>query len=646
MDASDNEFIDDALRFKLLTKPQAEEIRASCTESQLARDVAVTRGYLNARKLDVLAALRDPEQVAPGYRIESVIGYGGFGVVYKARQHNLDRTVALKIIPLAQLNDDSAQKRFEREARIVGKLRHPHIVSAIDFGLHNERLFLAMEYVLGIDADRYIERKGKLSEELCWNIVRQVAMALAFAEEQDVIHRDIKPGNMMLTEPPVGYQLSTGVPMVKVADFGLACFNENHNRDDRITAGDTAVGTPYYVSPEQLLGQDVDQRADIYSLGATAWHFLAGQPPMADEQSMKIIAAKMTGDSGWLLGMPQEWSSGTKRLMNAMCAHHPGNRISSHLELIEAIDRLLASNLSPTQVAETRSAGPADLDVEQEQQVSDAERLAETPADMNTRELSKEDLPVDPHARTSDSLHREPHSGDAGSSKQVRIAVISVLLVLVLASVITVIAIQQLGDGIDGGQLNRNRNSPTRTEIELTEFAGPPIFLFNGQSIDPRQRSTGKWEVSTDHEGARVLAGRGTRNFKCLSKTAKPLRHFQFSLGFMHHQSKTISFRVKTEKRDVGKLLISRKFSKLFDSKVHPKLDHTDVYYEFNDGTPGYHNVKIRRQVGYLDFMVDGIIIGKIRNDDDTPFTIELQVAGDGSAHFEQIELREFSAGE
>ncbi len=643
MEQSDNKFLNDALRYKLLTKNQAEEIRAHCTDSTLAKDVAVSKGYLNARKLDVLSALQAPEDVVPGYQIDSVIGYGGFGVVYKARQQNLDRTVALKIIPLAHLNDDSAQKRFEREAKIVGQLRHPNIITAFDYGLHNERLFLSMEYILGVDAERYLERKGQLSEENCWNIIRQVAMALTFAAEHEVIHRDIKPGNIMLTEPPVGYQLPPGVPMVKVADFGLACFNENHSRDDRITVADTAVGTPYYVSPEQLLGDDVDQRADIYSLGATAWHFLAGQPPMADEQSMKIVAAKMTGDSSWLSTMPAHWTAATQQLLRSMCDHNPNDRISTHLELIATIDQMFEhSNASGDPTVKRLSSGSI-LGLDRPDQ-PDAP-FEDTPADISTREFKTGRQSIDALAQTSDALSTQVTSKDTPSSNRI------VAWLLFAGPVVIGIAAIALGLSLGGfrwgnkniNATNNSKSQDQNIEIELTKFMGPPIFLFNGRSIDPTQRSTGNWEVDKDFEEASVLAGNGTRNFKCVARDGQPFKYFQFSLGFMHHKAKTIAFLIKSKNGNIGKLLITREMSKLFDAEEQPKFDHTDQVYKFDDETTGYHNVKIQRHIGYWVFLVDGNLIGKIRSADNSMSNVELQVMGDGPAHFEQIEIQEFS---
>ena len=389
----EDEFLDSAVRHRLLTDQQANEILSELTPDSSAKELAIKKGHVDSQKLDILAALNNPKGVVPGYELLSVLGIGGFGVVYKATQLNMDRTVALKTIPISKLQNSGAQQRFEREAKIVGNMRHPNIIAAFDFGLADERLFLSMEFIEGKDADVAVSKIGSFSEFATWQIIRQVALALAYAAEHDIIHRDIKPGNLILTSPPVGYALPNGVPMVKVADFGLAACYENQQRNDRITMDNSMVGTPFYVSPEQLSSDNLDERADIYSLGITAWHMLEGQPPSHDSNPMDIIMQKLKGDTSWLAHKGTSWSPETRLLILEMCTHDRNKRVKNQVELIARIDEVLA-NLEPHSTNEF-SSGSQEFE------------LFSSPV-VDTGSQAKPSGFHDPNAPTTDIIRPQP----------------------------------------------------------------------------------------------------------------------------------------------------------------------------------------------------------------------------------------------
>ncbi len=191
------------------------------------------------------------------------------------------------------MSDRAALERFELEARTIGQLRHPNIITAHDYGRHGGRVFLAMELVEGTDLDRRIKENGPLEEFIAWGLMRQTVAGLAHAREHHVVHRDIKPANLILVPPPAGYPLPAGMPMVKIADFGLALLQEDVAADTRLTAPDATVGSPHYMAPEQLETSDVDFRADMYALGATMFHALAGRPPFAGMKLPQLIGAKL-----------------------------------------------------------------------------------------------------------------------------------------------------------------------------------------------------------------------------------------------------------------------------------------------------------------------------------------------------------------
>lgn len=196
------------------------------------------------------------------YGIEKEIGRGGMGVVYLARDTQLDRPVALKF--LGSMMDDSQElrQRFLREAKAAAKVSHPNIVSIYDIGTQEGGAYIAMEYVEGANLHRYVSEKGRMSAREAVNVTLQVCSALHAIHQAGIVHRDIKPDNVLIARGG----------LVKVMDFGLAKV-----RDARLTASNVVMGTPCYMSPEQVRGQDADVRSDIYSLGLVLYEMLTGR---------------------------------------------------------------------------------------------------------------------------------------------------------------------------------------------------------------------------------------------------------------------------------------------------------------------------------------------------------------------------------
>jgi len=276
----------------------------------------------------------------PGYEIEAVLGSGACGIVFRAKQLKLDRTVALKTIALDAAGSGNLMARFEKEAVALARLQHPHIVNVFDSGRHEGRLFFAMEMLVGRDLGEHIDQFGALDELPAWSIARQTATALAHAAKADIIHRDVKPANLFLIAPPTGYPLPPGVPMVKVTDFGLALSTGAASQagDSRLTHVGTVVGTPIYMAPEQFTNPDIDSRADIYSLGATVHHMLAGIAPFEGKSIWDVMAKKNDPVPPPLGG---RISRASAELVAAMMQPKPEHRIGSYLELLARIDELL-----------------------------------------------------------------------------------------------------------------------------------------------------------------------------------------------------------------------------------------------------------------------------------------------------------------
>ena len=285
-------------------------------------------------------AAKESETI-PGYEILGMLGSGGMGVVYKARQLKLDRLVALKTIPVAAASTKMIA-RFEKEAVALAKLQHPNIVNVFDYGRAGESVFFAMEILSGQDLSQRIAKDGGLDERTVWAIARQTAAALAHAAAQGIYHRDIKPHNLFLVPMPTGFGYPPDLPMVKVTDFGLALTKraaEADAADDRLTAAGTVLGTPAYMAPEQFKTPDVDHRADIYSLGGTVYHSLAGRPPFGGATVWDVMVSKINGEYP-PLGPPVSQESND--LIAAMMNPDIESRVSSYEELIRRIDDLPA----------------------------------------------------------------------------------------------------------------------------------------------------------------------------------------------------------------------------------------------------------------------------------------------------------------
>jgi tRNA A-37 threonylcarbamoyl transferase component Bud32/outer membrane protein assembly factor BamB len=209
--------------------------------------------------------------------IEGKLGAGGMGQVYKARQPSLDRMIALKVLPRSVASNRESVERFYREAKSAAGLVHPNIVQIYTVGEEKGVPYFAMEYVVGEDLERRTRRGEVLKVDEVVGVVASVAMALACAEESGIVHRDVKPGNIMID--------SHGV--VKVTDFGLAKAVKLIDSD--ITQAGFIVGTPTYMSPEQAEGGAVDHRSDIYSLGVVFYELLCGKPPFVSEDPATLI---------------------------------------------------------------------------------------------------------------------------------------------------------------------------------------------------------------------------------------------------------------------------------------------------------------------------------------------------------------------
>jgi serine/threonine-protein kinase len=235
-----------------------------------------------------------PRTVDNKYRIEQLLGRGGMGAVYRARDVRLDRLVALKVVRAELLTDPEARHRFRREAQIVARLQHPSIVAVYDYGTFADGgAYLVMELVRGEDLRRVLQREGTLDPARAARILSAVCHAIEAAHREGVLHRDLKPENILL---PGGGEIEA-----KVLDFGVAKLVGDSGEETKVgnegtlTAAGSIIGTPAYMAPEQLRGSPPDHRTDVFALGVIAYEMLSGELPFSRGSLADVILAQDRG---------------------------------------------------------------------------------------------------------------------------------------------------------------------------------------------------------------------------------------------------------------------------------------------------------------------------------------------------------------
>jgi eukaryotic-like serine/threonine-protein kinase len=268
-------------------------------------------------------------QVLGQFRLLHRLGRGGMGQVYLAEQINLKRKVALKLLHSELAANERALLRFKAEAENVARATHANIVQIYDIGKDNGVNWLALEYVEGKNLREFIEKKGTPELPLGLHIMMQVASALQRASELGIIHRDIKPENILLTKKGD----------VKVADFGLSrCFAEEGQQT--ITQSQVTMGTPLYMSPEQVERKTVDTRTDIYSFGVTCYHMFAGTPPFRGTSPIEVAYQHVHKDPQPLAEIRPDLPADLCAIIQKMMAKRPEDRYQNAREIMRHIDRL------------------------------------------------------------------------------------------------------------------------------------------------------------------------------------------------------------------------------------------------------------------------------------------------------------------
>jgi len=318
-----------------------EELRRSIQELKerrkvdplMLQDLMVELGYVTASQAERLKTSVKESKVAaqqiPGYKIIGKVGAGAMAVVYKARQISLNRTVAIKVLPRRFSENPEYVQRFYKEGQAAGKLNHPNIVQAIDVGEAGGYHYFVMEFVEGKTIADDINAGHLFGEQEAIEIMIQVCHALQHAHAHGLVHRDVKPKNIMINKQGV----------VKLADMGLA--RETTDIEAAQSEEGKAYGTPYYIAPEQIRGKiDIDGRADIYGLGATFYNMVTGRVPFTGDDSAEIMKKHLKEKLVPPDHINTSLSAGVSEVIEIMMAKHREDRYSNVEEVLTDLEAL------------------------------------------------------------------------------------------------------------------------------------------------------------------------------------------------------------------------------------------------------------------------------------------------------------------
>jgi eukaryotic-like serine/threonine-protein kinase len=342
-------FLDIGYRSGLLQQSAVDELHstlnghAPTTPRELAK-VLIDHGMLTRFQAEKLLNGRWRGFVIAGkYRLLERLGAGGMGEVYLCEHIHMGRRVAIKVLPIAQAQDPTCLARFYREARAVARLDHPNIVRAHDIDREDKLHFIVLEFVDGCNLHEFVRRNGVLCPIRAAHYIRQAALGLQHAHEAGLVHRDIKPGNLLLDRQGT----------VKILDMGLArFFHEDSNA--YVTEYETGyiIGTADYLAPEQVIDSRVDIRADIYGLGGTLYYLLAGKSPFQEGSAAQKMIWQQVRMPKSVLHYRPEIPVELVEVLVKMMAKEPSRRHQTPGEVADALAPLVTTPIEPPTAAE------------------------------------------------------------------------------------------------------------------------------------------------------------------------------------------------------------------------------------------------------------------------------------------------------
>ncbi len=407
------------------------------------------------------------------YEILEVIGTGGMAVVYKARCHRLNRLVAIKILKAEYTQDEEFRRRFHAESQAVAMLSHPNIVSVYDVSTTDEADYIVMELIDGITLKQYMEKKGTLNWKETLHFAIQIAKALDHAHSRGIIHRDIKPHNVMV--------LKNG--SVKVTDFGIARVMSESN-----TLTKEALGSVHYISPEQAKGGQVDNRSDLYSLGVVMYEMTAGRPPYDGETPVAVAIQHINGKATMPSMLNPNIPGGLEQIIVRSMARNPRERYPSAGALLTDLDEFRKNptilfdynNPNTDMDAATRLQPPKrDLDETMPMPKTVAERTAAraTPPRQRSASGSASAAPAKKPVRRKEVIVEEKEE----RSKVATVAIVACGVVALIAIVLLCIVL------FGGGSSDELINAPNlvgQTYDENKDYGDVLVEISNKQYSD------------------------------------------------------------------------------------------------------------------------------------------------------------------
>ena len=344
------------------------------------------------------------------YEIQEIVGVGGMSVVYKAYDNVDDRVVAVKILKDEFLTNDDFVRRFKNESKAIALLSHPNIVKVYDVSFGEKLQYIVMEYVDGITLKEYIQKQGAITWNDALFFTTQILKALQHAHDKGIVHRDIKPQNIILL--PNGN--------IKVADFGIARFSRSETR----TLTDTAIGSVHYISPEQAKGEFTDEKADIYSVGVVLYEMLAGKVPFEAESAVSVALMQLQNNAKRLTEINPDIPLGLEQICIHAMQKDPKDRYQSATEMLLDVEEVINN---PNTVFDYSCF----VDKSPTKYISNTDKIiAETPV-INEKPIEK----------AVDSDEDEVEYYDPDHKKKVISAVLIGIIILVTAAVLLVMAI-------------------------------------------------------------------------------------------------------------------------------------------------------------------------------------------------------------
>lgn len=344
------------------------------------------------------------------YEIQEIVGVGGMSVVYKAYDNVDDRIVAVKILKDEFLTNDDFVRRFKNESKAIALLSHPNIVKVYDVSFGEKLQYIVMEYVDGITLKEYIQKQGAITWNDALFFTTQILKALQHAHDKGIVHRDIKPQNIILL--PNGN--------IKVADFGIARFSRSETR----TLTDTAIGSVHYISPEQAKGEFTDEKADIYSVGVVLYEMLAGKVPFEAESAVSVALMQLQNNAKRLTEINPDIPLGLEQICIHAMQKDPKDRYQSATEMLLDVEEVINN---PKTVFDYSCF----VDKSPTKYISNTDKItAETPV-INEKPIEK----------AVDSDEDEVEYYDPDHKKKVVSAVLIGIIILVTAAVLLVMAI-------------------------------------------------------------------------------------------------------------------------------------------------------------------------------------------------------------